>query len=260
MPVKLAIKIKNIARNRLGNSLVGRLLIPRRPIKKIAFVSATRLSESKFWKSAALGRSLSLWRKDSNVSIHIHYENRLGLPQVYNPFLQGATDADIVVFLHDDVWLNDHALLEKLRLALQRFDVVGVAGSRRRKRGQLGWAFTARSGAEFVREEPQYLSGAVAHGKPGLSSISVYGSAPAHCELMDGVLLAVRSDVARQSGLLFDPRFTFDLYDLDLCRTARKKGMSLGTWPLDIIHESRGEFKKASWEEALQKYQDKWGS
>lgn len=254
------LRIKNATRNKISNSLIGRLLIPRDPLRTIAFVSATRLSESKFWKSAALGRSLSLWKKDSNVSIHIHFENRLGLPYVYNPFLQGATDADIVVFLHDDVWLNDHALLEKLRLALQRFDVVGVAGSIRRKSGQPAWLFTARSGMAFVSEKPKFLSGAVAHGKPGLSSVSFYGPTPAHCELVDGVLLAVRSDVARQSGLLFDPRFTFDFYDMDFCRTVRKKGLSLGTWPLDIIHESGGEFGKASWEEALQKYQDKWGS
>lgn len=254
------LRIKNATRNKLSNSLIGRLLIPRKPLKTIAFVSATRLNEAQFWKKTALGRSLGVWKKDANVSVHIHFENQLGLPLVYNPFLQGKIEADIVVFLHDDVWLNDHALLDKLRLALRRFDVVGVAGNKRRKAGQPAWLFVERNEKGFVADSPQFLSGAVAHGKPGLSQVTAYGPAPAGCSLMDGVLLAVRSDVARASGLLFDQRFTFDFYDMDFCRSAKNKGLSLGTWPLDIIHESGGEFGKASWEESWGKYQDKWGN
>lgn len=260
MPVNVVNRLKNTVRNRIGQSLFGRLLLSRKPLKTIAFVSATRLEEAQFWKKSALGRSLGVWKKDANVSVHIHFENQLGLPLVYNPFLQGKIEADIVVFLHDDVWLNDHAMLDKLRLALRRFDVVGVAGNKRRKAGQPAWLFVDRNETGFVADETRYLSGAVAHGKPGLSKVTYYGQSPAACELLDGVLMAVRVDVARASGLLFDPRFTFDFYDMDLCRSACRLGLSLGTWPLDIIHESGGEFGKATWEDAWGHYRAKWGS
>ena len=103
------------------------------------------------------------------------------------------------------------------------------------------------------------LSGAVAHGKMPFGGIQVYGAAPAECELLDGVLLAARKSVLAGRGVSFDPRFDFHFYDLDFCRTARGRGLRLGTWPICLTHQSGGAFGTESWKQGYQKYLEKWG-
>ena len=49
-------------------------------------------------------------------------------------------------------------------------------------------------------------------------------------------------------GALFDPALRFHLYDLDFCRTAHTKGLSVGTWPLAVTHQSGGAFGGPEWE------------
>jgi GT2 family glycosyltransferase len=88
--------------------------------------------------------------------------------------------------------------------------------------------------------------------------VSWYGPAPAACELLDGVFLAARRSVLRRKGVLFDPAFQFHCYDLDFCRTARSRGLTLGTWPIAITHRSGGNFG-AAWDVAADAYLRKWG-
>jgi hypothetical protein len=71
------------------------------------------------------------------------------------------------------------------------------------------------------------------------------------CELLDGVLFAVR----RERTAMFDPQFDFHFYDLDFCRSARSMGLTLGTWPISITHAG----KPASMVEAgIGLYDDQW--
>ena len=68
-------------------------------------------------------------------------------------------------------------------------------------------------------------------------ALDVFGPAPMPVQLLDGVFLAARADTLRRSGVRFDPCFAFHYYyDLDLSRSARRAGLSLGTWPLPLVH------------------------
>lgn len=252
--------LKNRCRGIARRSSLGRLCLQMlfsSPQQRICFVSATRCSEKDFWTTTPLGKSLGVWLKDSNVKASIRFNNTDGLPVVYNEYLQNYDSADIFVFVHDDVWLADSFLLEKLRLALRRFDVIGLAGNRRRSPKQPAWLFSRQDGSEFVWDWP-WLSGAVSHGKPGQSEVMEYGPSPMPCLLLDGVFLAASASLLKASRVCFDERFMFDFYDMDFCRSASKAGLMLGTWPIAIIHESVGEFGKLSWHGARHLYFDKW--
>jgi len=216
------------------------------------------LSEADFWKRSALGRSSSVWRRDSFVNFSVKFDNTEGLPAVYNRAIETLSNFDAYVFLHDDLWLSDHQLLQKIRLALRRFDVLGLAGNRRRTAKQPAWLFSHQDEGGFVWDH-DFLSGGVDHGSPGKVQPMMYGPAPVACELLDGLFLAVRSDVVRASTLKFDERFQFHFYDMDFCRAARKAGLTLGTWPIDVIHESRGGFGGEEWERQYKIYLQKWG-
>ena len=47
-------------------------------------------------------------------------------------------------------------------------------------------------------------------------------------------------------------------YDLDLCRTARRQGLSIGVIRLDCIHASGGDYGSAAWREEAERFCQKW--
>ncbi len=156
--------------------------------------------------------------------------------------------------MHDDVFIDDFFIADRLLAGLAEFDVIGVAGNTRRQPMQPSWFHCNDA---FEADLP-HLSGAVAHARTDSSPISYYGATPAACELLDGVFLAARKSTLRDSGVRFDPRFSFHHYDLDFCRSARRAGLRLGTWPLAITHRSTGTFGP-EWHSALALYREKWG-
>lgn len=242
--------------------MLGRFLIPiiwgKSAHKTICFVSATRAPEDEFWQNSPLGISLKKYLAEDGVSARIHFKNSFGLPVVYNSELKKNSPPDIFVFLHDDVWLSDKALLQKIKVSVKNFDVIGLAGNQRRVPFQPAWSFY-KADAQGFHWDWSWLSGAVSHGQPNDFSVSVYGPSPAPCKLVDGVFIAVVAKELIESKVFFDERFLFDFYDLDFCRSASGARLSIGTWPIEIIHQSAGCFGGEGWLDSRDKYFQKWG-
>lgn len=223
----------------------------------IEIVSATKFSEADFWNQAALGISLRRLQADRRLAAHIAFANGRGLPLVYNARIAAADGAEILAFIHDDVWIDDCFVADRIIDGLRAFDVIGVAGNRRRIPRQPAWAFVGHD--PFTWDDKVNLSGRVAHGKLQAGTIAWFGDVPAPCELLDGVFLAARKEVLTAQGVQFDPLFTFQFYDLDFCRMARQRGLRLGTWPICLTHQSAGAFGTPAWNAAYRAYLEKWG-
>jgi GT2 family glycosyltransferase len=221
----------------------------------IEIVSATRLPEDAFWQKSALGVSLRRLKKDTRLVARLSFANRQGLPDIYNARILAPDSQDLLVFMHDDVWIDDCFLADRVIDGLQQYDVIGVAGNRRRLPRQPAWAFVD---ARFSWDDKANLSGAVAHGKNPFGAISFFGPTPSDCELLDGVLLAARKSALQAAGVRFDPRFEFHFYDMDFCRSARQQGLRLGTWPIGLTHQSGGAFGSEGWNEKYRQYLEKW--
>jgi GT2 family glycosyltransferase len=225
----------------------------------IEIISATRLSEAEFWKKAALAASPKrlLPNPDSAskatmfgselVCAVVAYSNHRPLPDIYNQRIAASEPDAVLVFVHDDVWIEDYYLAQRLVETLEKYDVVGIAGNRERVPKQTFWSSTGNAS----------LSGSIAQGRFSLGQVTRFGPTPAECELLDGVLLAARRSVLQASGVLFDPRFDFHFYDMDFCRTARAKGLRLGTWPIAITHQSHGDWGER-WATKRALYLEKW--
>ena len=222
----------------------------------VGIISATRLSESEFWSSSPLGCSLRRLNRDSRLIPGISYDNSRGLPELYNKQIVAPDTPDILVFIHDDVWIDDPAFVDRILEECDTFDIIGVAGNRRRLAGQPSWAFQDTS---FRWDDKEQLSGRIGHGPHPCGKVTEYGEAPAACELLDGLFLAARRKVLLDNGICFDPRFDFHFYDLDFCRTAREKGLRLGTWDVKLTHGSRGPVGGPEWAVNYQRYREKWG-
>jgi hypothetical protein len=223
----------------------------------IVVVCPTRLDERAFFVESALAKSMQGMRGDARVPLVPSFSNSAPLADVYNKAIESANANDILVLMHDDVWLDDPHWTEKLRLALRRFDVVGVAGNRRRIARQPAWLFREWDGDRFVWDYPN-LRGVVAHGTAGFGNPQVYGPTPSRCKLLDGVMLAIQARTAQDNNLRFDRQFAFHFYDMDFCRSAQRKGLVLGTWPIEITHESGGSFGSPAWRQAHADYLQKW--
>ncbi len=222
----------------------------------IEIVSATRLSKKEFWNTSALGLSLKRLSHDKRLVWRLSFENRFGLPTIYNARISADDRHEIVVFIHDDVWIDDEFFADRIIEGLQAYDVIGVAGNRRRIQRQPNWAFID---TKLTWDDSIYLTGAVAHGKEAFGPISHYGVTPAECELLDGVFLAAKTSTLKESDTLFDPRFDFHFYDLDFCRRSRQRGLRLGTWPINLTHQSGGAFGTQNWKQKYRAYIEKWG-
>ena len=220
----------------------------------VQLVSATRLEEAPFWNDTLLGRSLRQTQHRQLVA-RICFANRDPLAIHYNAAIDAAPAGAVLVFCHEDLDLGPDPLGPELEAALARFDLVGVAGNQRHQSGQIAWWLDPRSGG---CDHP-FLSGALRHGTPERSQLDVFGPAPMPVELLDGVFLAARADTLRHSGVRFDRCFAFHYYDLDLCRSARRAGLSLGTWPLALLHVSGGEPWGTAWDDLQRAYLRKWG-
>ena len=224
---------------------------------KIRIVCATRVERAQFAEHTALGRSLALYPVPF-VELRLFPANAAGLPSCYNAALrEAAADPCTLVFVHDDVHLLDFFWPDRLVAGLRAAQVLGIAGCRRRRPGQVSWRY-----ADGLRtlEPSSNLSGAIAHGRGWpADGVSYYGSPGVEVALLDGVLLAADSARLLAAGVFFDERFDFHFYDLDFCRQCAAKGLKLATVPLPIVHESGGNFSSPAWARGRDAYLAKWG-
>jgi GT2 family glycosyltransferase len=219
-------------------------------------VTATRLDRARFLSETLLARSMERVVVRDAVELSVTYENTVGVPELYNAALEQADDSDVLIFLHDDAWIDDWFVLERVREALTRFAVVGVAGNRRRVPKQPGW-WTTDTSTIRCETDVDYISGAIAHFEGSVAKVIYYGDVPSPVKLLDGVFLAVRAQTLRKAGVRFDTRFKFHFYDMDFCRSCEQAGLTLGTWPIPLTHGSGGQ-PGDQWRSVYVEYLRKW--
>ena len=182
-----------------------------------------------------------------DVELDIHYNNRSGLSSTYNKAIDNSTDFDFVVFVHDDVLINDHQFFSKV--INSKFDVIGNVGGLQYITPE-DWKTRPFLWTEACRGK---ASGFVLHKHPNHSDVfipSSFGLSPLPCVWLDGQMLILNKK-AILSGLRFCEDYTFDFYDGALCFMARKMGLKVGTAPILATHESCGQGMMAHREEYL---------
>ena len=224
----------------------------------IEIVSATRSSEGEFLSKSALGISLGRLGNDPRLKAHVAYANAQGLSRIYNSRISADTGVEALVFIHDDVWIDDYYLADRVLEGLETYDVIGVAGTKTYMKGRPGWALLAEASVS-EGEAKKDLSGAIASGETPFGQVSFFGLVPSDVEFLDGVFIAARKSSLNEKGVLFDTRFDFHYYDVDFCRAARQRGLRLGTWPICLTHQSAGgSYGTPKWKEAHRAYMEKW--
>lgn len=227
---------------------------------KFRFVCATRLSDEDFYAHSALGRSIALFNQLGGFELSLFCQNTAGLPTLYNQVIHECQDnPSTLIFVHDDVSLCDFYWPGRILEGLSVFDILGVAGNKRRVPMQPSWC---KVGDIYTWDKPDFLSGLVGHGT-GFppNKIDFFGPSGQEVKLLDGLMLISHSNTLNGNSLYFDERFDFHFYDMDFCRQAELKGIKMGTWPISVTHESVGALAgNDTWEKGYQSYLSKWQS
>lgn len=228
--------------------------------QKFCVVTATREKTIEdFKKNTLLGQSLEI-KTYFDVDIVCFSNNSTGLSNCYNTAIQQFINDDrILVFVHDDIALLDYYWPIRVYEALQKYDIVGVAGNVRHNINFPSWAHSHSDGNMLHWDEDKYLSGTMLHSEMWPPKIiTVYGDLNKQVVTLDGAFLACTTKTLRDYNLSFDERFDFHFYDMDFCKTAVEKQCKLGTFPLSLMHAGKGNMNTQSYKEAYIKYNEKW--
>lgn len=190
---------------------------------------------------------------DLDNFIHAKFNNRQGLPKVYNEFLDLAIREkfEYVMFIHDDVHL-EHDPRPKLEKLFQEYDIVGVAGcSKAEIKSPALWHLMGQG----------HLHGAVAHKHGDKKYMTSFGSYPQRLVMIDGVFMAFNRKAIETVRFDEDCPSGFHFYDLLISKICVDKGLKIGVGDIMITHESPGlrEFSE-DWLAGESYYLSKYGN
>lgn len=179
----------------------------------------------------------------------VHIPDARSMCEGYNRGVARAK-GDALLFAHDDVEVLNPRFPTLLKRRLERFDLLGVAGT------------TRLTSAGWIGAGPPHIAGQVVNVAAGGSSyvVCIYGAhlriAPG-MQALDGCLFAAKKSACE--AIPFDAQ-TFDafhLYDLDFTFRAHLAGLRLAVccdW--HVIHASPGSFG-AAWKAQAERFEKK---
>lgn len=218
-------------------------------MNKLLIVVCTQAKTEKDFQQLPIYPSLKKHYESNspNVDFHVFRDNKRGLSECYNEILNDPKNLNkIVLFVHDDVDLEDLFLYEKL--IRSPYSITGLAGAKsfNKQSDKLAWHLSA------PREDHV---GEVAHTDSKRTWTTVFGPTDSRSLTIDGLFIACKVKDLVEKGLEFDKNFNFHFYDIAFCLRANEKKVSCGVLPIRVIHHGLGDSMLSSeWEEANLKF------
>ena len=202
-----------------------------------AIFSCTQQSD---YKQTLLYKSLAKIERKTNCvlldKLFFATQNKKGLSEAYNKFLLDNPIYDMVVFIHDDMWIDDAGFITKLIESHTKYDIIGLAGG-------LSPIIKAPALWHLMCGGFQggNLKGFAGHYLPdGTTSITNFGPSPARVAIIDGAFMSVNVKTATAAKWKFNENYTFHHYDLSSCLDANKLKLKIGVVSILTYHNSPG--------------------
>lgn len=212
------------------------------------FVIATPSSQIDFQEKSAI----CIFLDKMGINAEIVYENKEGLPKVYNRFITEENRNFKLIFVHDDVLIEDLFLFDKLNLAFEKFDIVGLAGAR-------SCNVSAEHPAWHLMAPREDLVGEVTHSRSGINWTTVFGKTPNRVLVLDGLFIAVDTAKLLDTNTFFDEEFEFHHYDITFCLKANSQKLKMGVYPIRVVHFGLGDsMNTPEWTQSSVKFKEKY--
>lgn len=204
---------------------------------KLVIVSCTRKQKEEA-NTLPLYRAFNDGLNNPNTKLDIIWENTEGMPTVYNRKIQEYinTEVEFLVCVHDDVYIDDLKIYEKLSTAKLKlnYDIIGLAGGLNPRINEIGlW---------HLMTERNQQRGEVAHpaGNNNQTMTTAFGPTPARVAIADGLFLALHLPSINKTDWKFNENYMFHHYDIASCIDANRKGLRIGVYPIHVVHSSPG--------------------
>jgi len=222
--------------------------------KRVYVVSATEAKTLEEWQQKPIFKSLekqNILRSAKEFDFYVVKDNKRGLPELYNEFLYNDKHKnDILLFVHDDVELEDAFLVEKLLNS--PYDVTGLAGATT--------VDLSKPPAWHLMSERSAHVGEVAHTSENRVWTTCFGPTNSRALIMDGLFLAVDVEATTCKGAKFDEDFTFHHYDITFCLDCNSKKVKCGVLPIRVVHHGLGDsMNTLEWNTSAQRFIQKYG-
>jgi len=233
-------------------------------MKQVHLVTATRSKTLEEFSQRPIASSIKIFCDKRYDILEFDFtvvkENTKGLPEVYNSFIQEDNKDKILLFVHDDVELQDLFLVEKLNES--PWDITGLAGASQ-------FSFQEKNLWHICAPRESY-SGSVSHPyaiqennqlkvDPTRQITTYFGPWPQRCLVLDGLFLAVNVERALETGWRFDERHTFHHYDISSCLAANEKKLKMGTVPIYVTHYGLGDsYMTPEWDKSNEIFKKNW--
>jgi hypothetical protein len=219
-------------------------------MSKLLIVTCTKAKTEDEFKQTPIYNSLKKQYEVNSpkIDFHIFKNNSRGLSVCYNEVLKDPKHLEkTVLFVHDDVILDDLFLYEKLTES--PYSITGLAGAKtfNKQSQKLAWHLSADR-ADYVGE--------VAHvNSNGQVWTTVFGPTKSRALTIDGLFISCRVKDLVENKLEFDERFNFHFYDIAFCLRANEKKVSCGVLPIHVIHYGLGDsMLTADWEQTSERF------
>lgn len=227
-------------------------------MKKVTAVIATQAKDIKEFENRPIFKSLQR-QYDSNdlfrkgvFDFVIVKDNKEGLSKLYNTFLEDPKhQKSILLFVHDDVELEDLLLVDKLQNS--PYEVTGLAGAKSINLSKApAW--------HLMSERPTHV-GEVAHAADSRVWTTVFGSTNSRALVLDGLFLAIDVEAVTTKGAKFDKDFNFHHYDLAFCLDCNAKKVKMGVLPIRVVHHGLGDsMNTPDWMDSAKLFSKKFGT
>jgi hypothetical protein len=200
-------------------------------LNKYHFVIATQKNKEEFKKQTQISIFLDKFGLSKNSTVF--YENKDGLPKIYNKFVNESYKDKKVIFVHDDVLIEDLFIFEKLDIAFEKYDIVGLAGSRK--------CDLSKPPAWHLMSNREDHIGEVAHSYEKRVWTTCFGPTESRALVLDGLFLAVNVNRLLDTNTKFDENFEFHHYDITFCLNSNKNKLKMGVTPIRVVHFGMGD-------------------
>jgi len=171
------------------------------------------------------------------IFYEFYLNNKVGLSELYQGELNKKQKVDYLIFVHDDVQINDMFFIEKLEKGFKFNDVIGVAGSAKINMSgmRLAWHNSDR----------KFWRGGCYHPyKHDLTQYYFNTFGPSGSKInvgcIDGLFIAVKLETCKNKEL-FTKIFLWDFYDFAFSIKCHFEKLKICVMPLTLCHFSHGE-------------------
>jgi hypothetical protein len=224
--------------------------------KPILIVSASQAAKA---SDTLLQKSLTSIKSNNSIigrqyKLKIHLNNKRSLSEIYNEYITSSylKHHDIILFIHDDVYIDDLGCFDKLYNSIFNYDndIVGLAGSTR--------ATIKKPALWHMMSQKEFHSGHVTHINDTDNTLytTSFGPYPRRCLLLDGLFLGINLRTVLKSGWSFNENFKFHHYDIASCIDANTAKLKLSTCNIHAVHQSGGlhDYYDTTFQESEKKF------